>query len=44
MKIIENIETLQRLMTNTVETVEGEPSIFDRLSPYLESAEQWTVD
>lgn len=44
MKIIENIETLQRLMTNTVESVEGETSIFDRLSPYLESAEQWTAD
>lgn len=44
MKIIGNIETLQRLMTNTVETVEGEINIFDRLRPYLESAEQWTVD
>ncbi len=44
MKIIENIEALQRLMTNTVETVEGEINIFDRLKPYLESAEQWTVD
>lgn len=44
MKIIQNLDTLQRLMTNTVETVEGEINIFDRLSPYLASAEQWTAD
>lgn len=44
MKIITNIETLRRLMTNSVETVEGEINIFDRLKPYLISAEQWLQD
>lgn len=44
MKIITDIATLQRLMTNSVETVEGEINIYDRLQPYLASAEQWAVD
>ena len=39
--IIKNDTELRALIPNVLATVEGEPSLFDRLSPFLESAEFW---
>ena len=39
--IIKNDTELRKYIPNVLATVEGEPPIFDRLSPFLESAEFW---
>lgn len=44
MKIITSDEQLRLLIPNVLATVEGEPSLIEKLYPYLESAEQWAID
>ena len=41
MKIITSDEQLRMLIPNVLTTVEGEPTLFDKLAPFLESAEDW---
>lgn len=44
MKIITSDEQLRLLIPNVLATVEGEPSLIEKLYPYLETAEQWAID
>ena len=41
MMLITSDEQLRRLIPNVFATVEGEPSQFEKLTPFLESAEEW---
>ena len=40
-KLITSDETLRHYLPNVFSTVKGETSLFDKLSPFIESAEQW---
>jgi hypothetical protein len=44
MKLITTDEQLRLLIPNVLATVEGEPSLIEKLYPYLETAEQWAID
>ena len=44
MKIITDNDILQRLLPNTVVTVDGETPLHDKLLPWLSAAEQWVSD
>ncbi len=44
MKLITTDEQLRLLIPNVLATVEGEPTLIEKLYPYLESAEQWAID
>jgi len=44
MKLITTDEQLRLLIPNVLATVEGEPTLIEKLYPYLESAEQWVLD
>ena len=44
MKLITTDEQLRLLIPNVLATVEGEPTLIEKLYPYLESAEQWVMD
>ena len=44
MKIITTDEQLRLLIPNVLATVEGEPTLIEKLYPYLETAEQWAID
>lgn len=44
MKLITTDEQLRMLIPNVLATVEGEPTLIEKLYPYLETAEQWTID
>ena len=41
MKIITSDEQLRMLIPNVLMTVEGEPTLFEKLAPFLESTEDW---
>ena len=44
MKLITTDEQLRLLIPNVLATVEGEPTLIEKLYPYLETAEQWSID
>ena len=44
MKLITKDEQLRLLIPNVLATVEGEPTLIEKLYPYLETAEQWAID
>ena len=44
MKLIKTDEQLRILIPNVLTTVEGEPTLIEKLYPYLETAEQWAID
>ncbi len=44
MKLITTDEQLRLLIPNVLTTVEGEPTLIEKLYPYLETAEQWAID
>lgn len=44
MKLITTDEQLRLLIPNVLATVEGEPTLIEKLYPYLETAEQWVID
>ncbi len=44
MKLITTDDQLRLLIPNVLATVEGEPTLIEKLYPYLESAEQWAID
>ena len=44
MKLITTDEQLRLLIPNVLATVEGEPTLIEKLYPYLETAEQWVMD
>lgn len=44
MKLITTDEQLRVLIPNVLATVEGEPTLIEKLYPYLETAEQWAID
>ena len=44
MKLITTDEQLRMLIPNVLATVEGEPTLIEKLYPHLEAAEQWTID
>ena len=44
MKLITTDEQLRLLIPNVLATVEGEPTLIEKLYPYLETAEQWAID
>lgn len=44
MKIIISDEQLRRLIPNVFATVEGEPTLYEKLTPFLESAEEWAKE
>jgi len=44
MKLITSDEQLRLLIPNVLATVEGEPTLIEKLYPYLETAEQWAID
>lgn len=44
MKIITSDEDLRRFMPNTFATVKGENTFFEKMVPFLESAENWLID
>ena len=44
MKIITTDEQLRQLLPNVLATVEGETTLIEKLTPFLESAEQWVMD
>ncbi|WP_033147831.1 DUF6712 family protein [Prevotella sp. P6B1] len=44
MKLIITDEQLRLLIPNVLATVEGEPTLIEKLYPYLETAEQWAID
>ena len=44
MKLITTDEQLHMLIPNVLATVEGEPTLIEKLYPYLETAEQWAID
>ena len=41
MMLITSDEQLRRLIPHVFATVEGEPTLFEKLTPFLESAEEW---
>lgn len=41
MKIITSDEQLRRLIPHVLATVEGEATLFEKLTPFLETSEQW---
>ena len=41
MMLITSDEQLRRLIPNVFATVEGEPSLFEKLTPFLETSEDW---
>lgn len=43
MKIITSDEQLRRLIPHVLATVEGEASLYEKLTPFLETSEEWTV-
>ena len=44
MKLITTDEQLRLLIPNVLATTEGEPTLIEKLYPYLETAEQWAID
>ena len=44
MKLITSDDQLRLLIPNVLTTVEGEPTLYEKLYPYLESSEQWAID
>ena len=44
MKLITTDEQLRLLIPNVLATAEGEPTLIEKLYPYLETAEQWAID
>ena len=44
MKLITTDEQLRLLIPNVLVTAEGEPTLIEKLYPYLETAEQWAID
>lgn len=44
MKLITSDEQLRLLIPNVLATVEGEPTLIEKLYQYLETAEQWAID
>lgn len=44
MKLITTDDQLRLLIPNVLATVEGEPTLIEKLYPYLETAEQWVID
>ena len=44
MKIITTDEQLRLLIPNVLVTAEGEPTLIEKLYPFLETAEQWAID
>ncbi len=44
MKLITTDEQLRLLIPNVLATVEGEPTLIEKLYPYLETAEQWAIE
>ena len=44
MKLITTDEQLRLLIPNVLATAEGEPTLIEKLYPYLEAAEQWAID
>lgn len=44
MKLITSDEQLRMIIPNVLATVEGEPTLIEKLYPYLETAEQWAID
>lgn len=44
MKLITTDDQLRLLIPNVLSTVEGEPTLIEKLYPYLETAEQWAID
>lgn len=44
MHIIKTNEQLLQYIPNTITTVKGETSLFDKLAPFLQMAEQWIAD
>ena len=44
MKLITTDAQLRMLIPNVLATVEGEPTLIEKLYPYLETTEQWAID
>ena len=44
MKLITTDDQLRLLIPNVLATVEGEPTLIEKLYPYLETAELWAID
>ena len=44
MKLRTTDEQLRLLIPNVLATAEGEPTLIEKLYPYLETAEQWAID
>ena len=44
MKLITTDEQLRMLIPHVFATAEGEPTLFEILSPFIETAEQWAID
>lgn len=44
MRIIDGNTALRQCIPNTLATVAGEPSLFEKLYQYIEAAEQWLAD
>ena len=44
MKLITTDEQFRLLIPNVLATAEGEPTLIEKLYPYLEAAEQWAID
>ena len=44
MKLITTDEQLRLLIPNVLVTAEGEPTLIEKLYPFLETAEQWAID
>ncbi len=44
MKLITTDEQLRLLLPNVLATTEGEPTLIEKLYPFLETAEQWAID
>ena len=44
MKLITTDEQLRLLIPNILATAEGEPTLIEKLYPFLETAEQWAID
>ena len=44
MQLITSDQQLRLLIPNVLATAEGEPTLIEKLYPYLETAEQWAID
>ena len=44
MQLITSDEQLRMLIPHVFATVEGEPTLFEILYPFLDTAEQWAID